>query len=274
MLAAISLLAWRLHKNRQQLQQSNQQLTAALVEVQQLNTTLEHFIQIIAHDMRKPLISFRGLADHISLLLRQQAYDDIRIVSNAIDSTGIQIETMLDNLLRWALTQREPIPYQPRALHLATIIENVVGLYGTLSHNQTVSIFVHCPESLSVWADPNALELIIRNLIDNALKQLQPNGQITISCQPDGDACVQIQIADTGRGMATGKLAFLQGILSGQEPGRVGQNGLGVGLLLVRDFIQRNKGYITIDSIRGQGTTFRLYVPKTVDIPFQVALVS
>lgn len=226
-----------------------------------LNRSREHFMGIIAHDMRKPLVSLRGLAGLISTLLKQKAYHDIQELALSIDSTGLQIEAMLDNLLKWALAQRESIPYNPQAVPLAQTLGEVVSLYQQLTHLQGTVLLLSGAEKLWVWADPNGLQLIVRNLIDNALKHVEADGQILIRCGVSGDR-VLIEVRDDGRGMSAERLLFLQGVLSGRVAGHVGENGLGLGLLLVRDFTRRNQGTITIDSKKDEGTTFIVSLPR------------
>lgn len=266
-LITISLLAWRLYRNRQKLQQKNLELEEALAEVQQLNTTLEHFIGIIAHDMRKPLISFRNLAELIGDRLQKRAYGDIQLISRAIDQSGNQIETMLDNLLRWALAQREAIPYRPESLLLISLLNRVTDLYRNLVQFQHIQITVDCPETLYVWADDNGLQLIVRNLLDNALKHLGAVGEVRVTAIVTADQQVQIQIDDSGEGIAPNQLAFLQDFFAGHVEGHVGQKGLGLGLLLVRDFAARNNGHVEVTSQPGQHTFFSVYVPLSVEQP-------
>jgi signal transduction histidine kinase len=243
------------------LRQANAQLAHALTEVQQLNTARDHFIGIIAHDMRKPLVSFRGLAGLVADQLRQRAYNDIQLLSQAIDESGLQIETMLDNLLRWALAQREIIPYKPQKLHLNTLLHQVTDLYQNLVRFQDIQIRVDCPDDLHVWADDNGLQLIVRNLIDNALKHLGSVGEVVIQAQATANRQIRISIQDTGKGIASEQLAFLQGFLGGTVSGHVGQQGLGLGLVLVRDFAARNKGRVEVVSLPEQGTCFTIYMP-------------
>lgn len=264
----ITFLGIRLRKANAQLsrllherQQTNTQLANALLEVQQLNKTREYFISIIAHDMRKPLIYFRGLADLINGLLKQRAYQDIEVISHTIDSAGLDLEIMLDNLFTWAVGQREALPYYPQALPLAPILKKVAGVFQQLTHFQGKTITINCPDTLVVWADPNGLELIIRNLIDNALKYIDTAGNIQISAHEQPTNTILLSIEDNGQGIEPTKLAFLQGVLSGQTPAQAGENGLGMGLLLIRDFTIRNQGRVTIDSERGKGTQLTVVLP-------------
>lgn len=273
-LAAISLLAWRLYRNRQKLEHTNQQLNVALAEVQQLNKAREHFIGIIAHDMRKPLISFRGMADLVSNRLKQRAYADIQRISQAIDLASVQIETMLDNLLRWALAQREIIPYQPQNLHLNCLLHRVADLYQHLIQFQDTHIRIDCPDTLHVWADDNGLQLMVRNLLDNALKSMGPVGEVGITASVVANEQVQIQLEDTGEGMEPDQLTFLQELFAGHTEGQVGEKGLGLGLLLVRDFATRNHGHVEVVGLPEHGTRFTIYMPLSAKQPVSMPLES
>lgn len=251
---AIGLLFWRLRR-------INRQRALALAEVQQLYKAREQFIGIIAHDMRKPLVSFRGLADLISDRLKQRAYADIGQISQAIDSAGVQIETMLDNLLRWALAQREAIPYHPDNIRLNDLLHRVTDLYRNLVQFHDINIAVNCADTVLVWADVDGLELIVRNLIDNALKAIGSSGCISVSGVLLPDHQVRIEVWNSGSGVTSDKLLFLQGVLVGRRSVQLGEQGLGLGLLLVRDFVARNKGNITVEHGRPEGICFVVTLP-------------
>ncbi|KAB7733044.1 hypothetical protein F5984_03645 [Rudanella paleaurantiibacter] len=250
-------LSLRLHR-------ANARLSLALAEVQQLNKAREQFIGIIAHDMRKPLVSFQGLADLINDRLKQRAYADIGQISQAIDSAGVQIETMLDNLLRWALSQREAIPYHPDNIRVTDLLHRVTELHRHLVQFHNINIAVDCPSSVLVWADVDSLELIVRNLIDNALKAIGTSGCIQLSGEVTDQQEVQIRVWNSGRGVSPDKLLFLQGVLTGRRAVQIGEHGLGLGLLLVRDFVARNKGRVTVEPGKPEGICFVVTLPKSV----------
>ena len=272
----IAFLAIRLFRNRNKLQQVNTQLTqlllereqtnadfsTALAQVRQLNQARDFFMTIIAHDMRKPLIYFRGLADIINNLLKAGNFSQIRAISQSIDSAGLDLENMLNNLFQWARKQQHKIPYQPAPVQALPIIQSVVNLFQQLVEHQQKTILIDCPSELTLFVDINALELIVRNLLDNALKNSPSGTTIRISCQDVPDDCVKIVVEDSGSGMTASQLGFLQDILSGKAEGYPGQNGLGMGLLLVREFTQANYGAITVESQPQKGTHFTIQLPK------------
>jgi len=100
---------------------------------------------------------------------------------------------------------------------LAETLNGVLSLFKQLTIFQTVTFTFECPDTLIVWVDPNALALIIRNLLDNALKHLPTDGHISIQCTETVTNHVQIQIKDNGQGIDTEQLPLLQDILSGEK---------------------------------------------------------
>ena len=268
-IALITFLGLRLRQTNHTLNQvlaerdqTNQQLTASLQQVRQLNEARDFFMTIIAHDMRKPLIYFRGLADIINNLLKAGNFSQIRAISQSIDASGLDLENMLNNLFQWARKQQHKIPYQPAPVQALPIIQSVVNLFQQLVEHQQKTILIDCPSELTLFVDINALELIVRNLLDNALKNSPSGTTIRISCQDVPDDCVKIVVEDSGSGMTASQLGFLQDILSGKAEGYPGQNGLGMGLLLVREFTQANYGAITVESQPQKGTHFTIQLPK------------
>lgn len=250
----ITLLALRLRR-------ANAKLAQIMTEVQQLANVREQFIAIVAHDLRKPLMLFRGMGELVSDLIRQRAYADIQTLSRSIDLAGTQLEQMLNNLLSWALAQREAIPYNPAQLRVSEVLHQVADLYAQLIHYQPLTLTVECPENLTVWADSNGLALILRNLIDNALRAVGTNGQIQLTAHALGTGQTQISVQDNGRGIDPIKLTLLRQVFAGEVTAEPGQNGLGMGLVLIRDFVFRNGGTINIVSEPHHGTTFQLTLP-------------
>lgn len=112
-----------------------------------------------------------------------------------------------------------------------------------------------------VWADVDGLELIVRNLIDNALKAIGSSGCISVSGVLLPDHQVRIEVWNSGSGVTSDKLLFLQGVLVGRRSVQLGEQGLGLGLLLVRDFVARNKGNITVEHGRPEGICFVVTLP-------------
>ncbi|MBN8820641.1 MULTISPECIES: HAMP domain-containing sensor histidine kinase [unclassified Spirosoma] len=263
LLLVVLMLAFQLRQKQEELTQANINLINTLQEMKQLSSAHSYFIRIIAHDMRRPLISFRGLADILNNLLKAGDFLKIKAISQDIDSTSLALETMLDNLILWAISQHEPIPYQPENLEVADIMHKVVNIFELLTKYDKITITLQCPSDLTLFADPNALKLILRNLIDNAIKNCSEQGDILIACEEKIDSnMVQIMVTDNGVGIKKSQLEIIQDVLAGRRITYPEQVGMGMGLMLVRDFTIRNQGSVFIESKLEQGTQVFLLLPR------------
>jgi signal transduction histidine kinase len=108
------------------LRQANQKLEAAASEVEDLNKAREQFFGIIAHDLRRPLHAFEGLGKLINHYIASGDQAAITKISGAIDQSSFKIRQLLDNLLHWALSQKEEIPYQPEHIMLRPKLEEII----------------------------------------------------------------------------------------------------------------------------------------------------
>ncbi|WP_170061071.1 sensor histidine kinase [Spirosoma aerolatum] len=247
-LVIVGFLLYRLY-------QANNQLKA-------LNKSRERFFSIIAHDLRRPMHAFQGMNELVSYYLKNQRYEAIEKLSQAIDEAGARIQLMLDNLLRWALAQRQELPYQPQLLLLAPKLREVVSLFESLPYSDSVVFTVRCSDRLQVYADPDALELILRNLVANALKAMdrQP-GRLTIEATIQEASKVSIEVWDSGPGMSSAQLSSVRSVLAHPKDGQLSESNRGLGLILVSEFTHRNRGKIRVESSAEGGTRFTLVLP-------------
>jgi signal transduction histidine kinase len=244
------------------LKKSNNKLQLAFEEIEQLNKARERFFGIIAHDLRRPMHAFQGMNELVSYYLKSKRYTEIEILSKSIDEAGQKIQLMLDNLLKWALGQQEKVPYAPQNINLALQITNVINLFEHISLRSEVTFNVTCPKDLTVFVDINAIDLIIRNLLDNAIKSLKNHsGTVIIEGKYLENSQVLLTISDNGIGIKPEKLQLINNLLKNAEQYQAGENGLGLGLVLIAQFIKRNKCVINVDSKLGMGTVFSIYFP-------------
>ncbi|MBN8826850.1 MULTISPECIES: HAMP domain-containing sensor histidine kinase [unclassified Spirosoma] len=238
---------------------TNRQLT-------KLTEAREHFFGIIAHDLRRPLFAFQGMNELVSYNLQKQNYGAIEQLSKAIDEAGFSIQSMLDNLLKWALSQREALPYNPQKLYVHPKLDEVARVFRGLPSKHPLHFSISCPDSLQVYVDPNGLELILRNLLANAYKAMDTlTGYIRLEAEAYDDAQVIIRISDSGIGMSSETLLAVQKALRYPFDVHGDEARLGLGLVLVSQFTAKNMGRITVESSLGAGTSFTLVFP--VDKP-------
>ncbi|MBC7774018.1 MAG: HAMP domain-containing histidine kinase [Phycisphaerae bacterium] len=247
-------LFWQLRKSRRQLESQNLQLT-------QLNATKDKFFGIIAHDLRNPLTAFQGVGEQLNYYLEKGDTAKLQKISGLIAKSAANLSGLLDNLLSWALLNRGMIPYSPESLELATEAAANFEIHGNAAAAKNIQLENNIPQNLKVHADRNALQAILRNLVDNAVKFTPAGGRVTLGCT-EKDNKVFIAVNDTGTGIATEKLAQLFSLEKRSEHGTEGEKGAGLGLLLCKELVELNQGILRVFSTPSKGSTFEFSLPS------------
>lgn len=222
----------------------------------------EQFFAIIAHDLRRPFHAFQGMNELMSYYLKKQDYGAVERIAQSIDESGLHIRQLLDNLLKWALSQKKEMPYKAQSLNLLNEIQTVVDIYRSVYTQRNVQFLIDCPQNVAVWADRNALEMILRNLISNALNAFSnESGIISIKVAYQDGNYVTLFLSDNGKGMEADKIADLKTLFNNPNSVEAGQNGFGFGLILVAKFAKKNGININFDSKINEGTYFNLVLP-------------
>lgn len=244
--SALGYLGWKLRR--------------ANVRLENLTQARDQLFGIVAHDLRRPMFAFQDIKALVGFHLRQQDYNAIEKLSIALDESGVRLQQMLDNLVAWAMSQQESLPYQPSTIEVRERVQTVVDLYAGVNLLKNVRFEVNIPEDTTAYADPNAFDLVVRNLIDNSFKALSPEGNLTISAQAEA-AAVLLRFRDDAGGMPADKVAVIRRVFEAPAKAQVGQEGMGIGLITVARFVKRNHGSISIESQIGEGTTFWVRLP-------------
>lgn len=259
---ALVVLLFLIYKNYRIKNQANQTIEAQKQQLEQLNKTKDHIFAIIGHDMRKPVLSFRGIAQKVNYLLKKQDFETLNGIGQEVEQNALTLNKLTDNLLNWALLQKEALTLNPTSILLAEVIEEIIELFKGAADNKNINIQTNIPEDLEVLTDLHAFRTIIRNLIDNAIKYTPENGQVNISASkiPTG---VEIEVADTGVGIAEDKLQNIFLLQNDKSTrGTAGEKGTGLGMHLVKELTKINHGAIDVKSQVGKGTLFVLTFPS------------
>lgn len=238
-------------------------LRRANTRLQHLTQTREQLFGMVAHDLRRPMFAFQNIKALVSFHLRKHNYTAIETLSVALDESGIRLQKMLDNLVAWAMSQQEKLPYQPQNIPVSERVQTIVDLYSGVNMLKNVHFEVNIPEKLSTYADPNAFDLIVRNLIDNSFKALAKDGNLRISAYIEANE-VQLLFEDNAAGMSAATVAIIQRVFDAPEKAQIGENGMGMGLTMVGRFVKRNRGRIKVESETGKGTIFRIMLPTAI----------
>jgi len=257
----LSYLYWKLNKTKKALAFEKQKVESQNRELAALNETKDRFFSIIAHDLRSPIASFQGIGAQINYFLKKQAFDRLTALGNAITQSSFQLNSLLDNLLNWSLSQTGQIPYRPKELLLKDILEEVISLFDSNLLTKKIQLTLDNFNTEKIYADERAISTIFRNLISNAIKFSEIGGQIHILVQQLNENQLKIAIKDEGQGMTPTQLKHIFKIEKESITGTKGEKGTGLGLILCKELLAINKGKIEVTSILGQGATFSVYLP-------------
>uniref|UniRef100_UPI003742A193 tetratricopeptide repeat-containing sensor histidine kinase n=1 Tax=Geofilum rhodophaeum TaxID=1965019 RepID=UPI003742A193 len=245
-------------QKQEALRQSKQELEAAI-------GSKDRLFSIISHDLRGPVGTLGGLSNLLHELLNEGKVKEAGELNASITHTIRQIEFLLNNLLHWSIRQQDI--YQPHIerFDLLALTQNVIQVYEQTAQIKNISLALESPLSkLEVEADSNSWGIIIRNLINNALKFTHPGGFVVVRLSVK-DQEVVLEVIDNGVGMDPGQLSSLFSI-SGAQPGWGTKNekGQGLGLALIHQFVGLHKGRIAVSSKPQKGAHFKVSIPTRV----------
>jgi signal transduction histidine kinase len=227
----------------------------------QLNELKTKLFSVISHDLRGPISSLRAL---LGLLANKAMTPEEFVTVSAKLKTNIDsTHQTLENLLNWCLAQMQGIKTELRQVVLANAVNEVCNLLQDISQAKGISFQRDFEDHAMAMADPNQLQLILRNLFHNAIKFSRPHTTVNISIK-SADGFWKITIQDTGIGMNKEEIYT---ILNTKDYfskfGTQQEKGTGLGLMLSKEFINLNNGRLVIESEVEQGTTISVYVPKS-----------
>lgn len=231
-------------------------------QLESLNTTKDRIFAIIGHDLRKPAISFRGISKVINYLVENEDYTRLKKVGTEVEKDALSLYKLTDNLLSWALMQKDVMPHNPSEVSPSEIAAETITVFQRVAEEKNITLRSEVSDELRVFADPNSLATIIRNITDNALKYTPDGGSVIIKAI-DSAQGVKIVVEDTGIGIAQNKIKdifLLQKDKS--ERGTAGEKGTGIGLHLIKELININHGEVEVESEIGKGTKVVVMLPK------------
>ncbi|MFN8457567.1 MAG: tetratricopeptide repeat-containing sensor histidine kinase [Anaerolineae bacterium] len=250
------------HKIEAELQKTNAQLS-------ELNTQKDKLFSIVAHDLRSPFAPMLSLAQLLAESAEELEPAQVKQASQSILASAHKVYDLLETLLDWSRIQLGRLEYQPTSLKLYWIFERNIQLFAPTAQEKNIKLQHTVVEDVIVWADKYMLDTVIRNLISNALKFTACGGSVTIKAEQNildsaGHNWVEVSVADTGVGMSPQNLAKLFKIGGNYHTyGTAQEKGTGLGLLICKEMVERNKGHLTVSSQVGAGTTFIFTVPRS-----------
>lgn len=229
-------------------------------ELLKANAAKNKLFSIISHDLRSPFNALIGLSQMLKENQNELEETEKKEFVNAIYETSTKTYYLLQNLLEWSLSQTNEIQFQPENINLNELVNQALAMPLEVAKSKDIAIVATIDKNEIIYADKNMMETVLRNIVSNAIKFTESNGKITLTATNDQKG-ITIKIADNGIGMSKVTLSTLfDNNMSQQEV--IQDQGMGLGLMLCKDFVERHDGKIWAESTQGQGTNFYVFVKK------------
>ncbi|KIA99332.1 histidine kinase [Flavobacterium sp. KMS] len=242
---------------------NNKIILAQKEELDKLNATKDKLFSIVSHDLRSSVNALKTSNSKLIENLETKNYTelDTQLHNNSAIANGAY--NLLDNLLNWALLQTKQTYFSQESLHLATIVKHVEYNYKPLMINRNISFENRVSTTDYVFADMDSLKIIIRNILDNAIKFTNDNGKISIYTRDSDDDFCYLVVEDTGLGMSAStqeELLKKTALLSKKKNDDT--IGTGLGMQLCKSMIYKNGGRLEIESEENVGTKIIIVLQK------------
>ncbi len=245
-----------LQEKTEELEITVQKLQESEKNLLELNHIKDKFFSIISHDLRSPMATLNSFLNILVNFSDNFSPDELQNLARRTQKSVGGLTELLDNLLQWARSQMNHLQFEPQTINLYQIVYNTANLLTVSIEEKQIDLKIEIAENLQVFADQNMLSFVFRNLLINALKFTPPKGKINIDSQVSDNQLV-IKISDTGIGIPPENLANLFLVHKHfSTRGTQNEKGVGLGLLLCKEFIEKHGGKIAVQSEEGKGTTF------------------
>ena len=231
----------------------------------ELNATKNKFFSIIAHDLKTPFNAIIGYSDLLIEQISKKDYEKIGELANVILQSSNRAMDLLMNLMAWAQSQSGRMDFNPECFELISLVNEVTLLLNDNAKQKSILISSTLPKIIMVNADKEMISTVLRNLISNAIKFTQPEGKVKISAISDKEKII-ISVRDNGVGISKERIDKLFDISNCYSTsGTQDEKGTGLGLILCKEFINKNNGEIWVESEVGIGTTLYFSLPLSIE---------
>ncbi|MCK9641754.1 MAG: PAS domain-containing sensor histidine kinase [Prolixibacteraceae bacterium] len=248
--------------NDQLLKESEEELRLKNEELTQINAEKDKFFSIVTHDLRGPFNSIMGFTQLLTEIVNEKENPEIAEYAKIILKSSEKAMDLLNNLMDWTRSQTGRMKYKPEYFELTNFLHPVLQLFDEIAGQKNISIKKNLPISALVFADKPMIGTIFRNLVSNAIKFTHKGGEVTITAEVS-HSNLTVEVRDNGVGIPNESIKRLfridqnfttQG--TGLEPGT------GLGLILCKEFVDKNKGRIWVESEEGKGSNFYFTIPR------------
>ncbi|NOT49841.1 MAG: hypothetical protein HOP10_01015 [Chitinophagaceae bacterium] len=247
-----------LQRTNLEVQEQSHRLQLQAAELNQLNSFKNKLFSIISHDLKAPLYGLCNLFD--AMEKQNMPAREIKKLIPDIKNDLYYARGLMENLLQWAKSQMQADHVRPQEMDIKESIDGVLHVLHLQAAAKKIIIESKATDPLYVWADMDMINLVLRNLVSNAIKYTQPGGNISVGvCGQDSFA--EIYVQDCGGGMTAEEIVKINGQQFYTTNGTAQEQGTGLGLMLCKEFLLKNGSNLRIESEPGVGSTFSFTLP-------------
>jgi PAS domain S-box-containing protein len=238
----------------EQLKETNQQLSL-------LNATKDKLFSIIAHDLRNPFNAVKGFSKMLVDRYDRLPLEKIKQYGEMIYLSSSTAHALLENLLQWSQSQTGSLSFEPIKLNLKNVANDIKKLLDATAVNKNITINQQIKDNIYVLADEGMINTILRNLVSNAIKFSNEMGNINLNSNNNGTH-IEVSVTDDGIGIPETTIDKLFNIDAKiTTKGTNNETGTGLGLILCKEFVEKHRGKIWVESEVGKGSKFKFTLP-------------
>jgi signal transduction histidine kinase len=240
----------------------NSELESRVLELEEQNVAKDKFFAIIAHDLKNPFTGFLGFSEYIAKYYDEISKEDLGDFSLRMYESAQLVYNLIENLLAWSKLRTGNMDFEPVPFDISETVERVVKLCDAMIIKKEINLVNSVNNRVSVYADANMVDTVVRNVVTNALKFTPKGGVVHISSVVE-DNYLTIIVADSGVGIPEErqKKMFRLGYRVSRD-GTDGESGTGLGMILSKEFMLKNGGDLYFESKENNGSKFFLKVPS------------
>lgn len=232
-------------------------------QLRELNAAKDKLFSIISHDLKSPFNSILGFSEILQETYKDLTDEERLEIINSISSTSKRTFELVENLLNWSYLERGKLTSQPEKIILKDLSSKIISLLSGNAFAKKINITNDIAEDTAIFADRSMISSVIQNLISNAIKFTHRNGEIKIKAEGSQNM-VTVSVIDNGVGIPKKDFDKLFRIDSSySNKGTEGEPGTGLGLMLCKEYVEKNSGKMWVESEVGKGSVFSFTLPMS-----------
>jgi two-component system, sensor histidine kinase and response regulator len=233
-------------------------------ELSRLNEVKNQLFSVISHDMKNLFNNILFGTESLEKEIEYFEKKDVIQMAGLINDSAKRAFSLLQNLLDWSRSQMESITFNPVHIDMHMLVNQAIALFKPTARSKDIHFEVETQgDDFRAFADIEMVRAILRNLTSNAIKYSHPGGKILFIISVDNEA-IKTTVQDFGIGMTAEQFNNLRNANepAGSSPGTRNEKGSGLGMVLIRDFVNKNKGTLEFESTYGKGSKFWFCLPR------------